>query len=235
MPPVVRVDRDRCVAQHSLGPRGGHDHVLRLLADDRVTQTVERSVGFLVLHFFVGERRAAARTPVDDVVASIDQAFIVESDELLPHRPAQSGVQRERGPSPVRRGSDGAQLVQDDTAGLFDPLPDTLHELLAPEIPARHPLFRKLALDDVLGGDPGVVGARQPERLPALHAPPADQHVLDRVVEPVTHVKAGGHIRRWHHDHVRVPAAMGISRKEILIQPALVDLRLERSGIESRR
>ena len=37
--------------------------------------------------------------------------------------------------------------------------------------------FRQLALDHHLGGDAGVVGARQPQRVVAEHAMPADDHV----------------------------------------------------------
>ena len=54
-----------------------------------------------------------------------------------------------------------------------------------------------------LRGDPGVVGARHPEGVVALHPPPADQHVLQRVVQRVPHVQGPGHVRRRDDDRVR--------------------------------
>ena len=44
-------------------------------------------------------------------------------------------------------------------------------------------------LDDGLGGDAGVVGAGHPEGVVALHPPPSDQDVLERVIERVAQVQ----------------------------------------------
>ena len=60
-----------------------------------------------------------------------------------------------------------------------------------------------------LRGDAGVVGAGHPQGVVALHAPPADQHVLQRVVEGVAHVQGAGHVRRRDDDGVRLRAGSG--------------------------
>ena len=62
-------------------------------------------------------------------------------------------------------------------AGLVLPLPDPLDERLAAEVVAGLALLGQLALDDVLGGDAGVVHAGQPQRLVALHALAAGEGV----------------------------------------------------------
>ena len=67
---------------------------------------------------------------------------------------------------PVRAGAQAAHLAGDGAAGVFLPFPDLLQEFLAAEVVARRcPGASKLALDDDLGGDAGVVGARLPQVL----------------------------------------------------------------------
>ena len=66
------------------------------------------------------------------------------------------------------------------------------------------PLGGQLALDHHLGGDAGVVGARQPQRRLAAHALEADQHVLQRVVQRVADVQRAGDVRRRDDDRERL-------------------------------
>jgi hypothetical protein len=58
----------------------------------------------------------------------------------------------------------------------------------------------ELALDDDLGGDAGVVGARLPQRVVAAHAVVARQRVHERLVEAVAHVQRAGDVRRRQQD-----------------------------------
>ena len=73
-----------------------------------------------------------------------------------------------------------------------------------PEIvPVLHdPLLAQGLFDHRLGGDAGVVGARQPEHLLAIHARFAGQDVLDRVVQHMAHVEHAGDVRRRDDDRV---------------------------------
>ena len=65
-----------------------------------------------------------------------------------------------------------------DAAGLLDVLPDTLHEGVAAHIVAVGSLVKQLPLHDPLRRNAGVVGAWQPQRRRAGHAPVADEGVL---------------------------------------------------------
>ena len=80
-------------------------------------------------------------------------------------------------------------------------LPDQLQEVGAAVVGAPLALGGQRAFHHHLGRDARVVGAGHPERLVAGHAPPADDHVLHRLVEPVAHVEHGGS----HDLHVEVP------------------------------
>ena len=55
---------------------------------------------------------------------------------------------------------------------------------------------------------PGVVVAGLPEHRKPAHPVPADEQILDRRVQRVSHVQAAGHVRRRNRDHERL--ALGI-------------------------
>ena len=94
---VVRVHRHARVAEHRLGPGRGHDDVVaaadRLL--ERVADGPQVPVDLLVLHLDVGERRGAARAPVDDALAAVDEPLLVPVHEHRAHRELVAGVHRE--------------------------------------------------------------------------------------------------------------------------------------------
>ena len=116
-----------------------------------------------------------------------------------------------------------------------------LDERFAPEIRFRFALGRELLLHDVLGGDSGVVGAGNPERFVPDHAAPADEHILNGVVEAMPHVQHRCHIGWRHDDHERLavaavaPAALFLGRKNPGLDPALVDGALGLAGVVLRR
>src|SRR5262249_9003339 len=62
------------------------------------------------------------------------------------------------------------------------------------EVVARLALALELLLHHVLGGDPAVVGPRDPAGLLAVQAPPAHEDVLEGVVEGVAHVERPGDV-----------------------------------------
>src|SRR5262249_55561008 len=115
-------------------------------------------------------------------------------------------VEGERGPRPVARAADLLELAENARFVLVLPLPDSTHEFLAPEVPSGLFLFGPDALlNDRLRGDPRVVGPRHPFGVKPLHPPPADEHILEGVVERVAHVQGPGHIRWRDDDRIRRP------------------------------
>ena len=129
----------------------------------------ELAVVVLVLDLDVGDRGQAARAPVDDALGAVDQPVVVEPLEDRLDGPGQALVHGEALARPVDAVAERLHLAEDLAAGLLLPLPDALDERLAAEVVAGLALLGELALDDVLGGDAGVVHAGQPERLVALH------------------------------------------------------------------
>src|SRR5258708_28451396 len=105
--------------------------------------------------------------------------------------------------------------MEDDAACLLDERERALDELLASKILARAAVGRELLLNDVLRCDAGVVGARNPERLASLHACPAHEYVLHRVVQAMSDMENGGYGPRGHDGAVPLaipPHARGSCR-----------------------
>jgi hypothetical protein len=94
-----------------------------------------------------------------------------------------------------QEGAEPFQLLDDGAAGLGFPLPDPFKKGFTAQGFARGAFLHELFLDDVLRGNAGMVGARHPQHIAALHAAPANQDVLKRIVQCVADVQGAGHIR----------------------------------------
>ena len=176
---VVGVHRDGGVAEHRLGPGGGdHDGLVTVAVADRD----ELAFVVAVLDLDVGQRRQAARAPVDDAFGPVDQAVVEEPLEDRLDRAGQALVHGEPLAGPVHAVAEAAHLAEDLAARFRLPLPDALDEGLAAKVVTAQALLGQLALHHILGGDPGVVHARQPQGVVALHAAAPDQRVHQRVV-----------------------------------------------------
>jgi hypothetical protein len=232
VPLVVRVDGHGRVPEHRLGAGGGDDdRVVTLpVADGDQLALVVR-----VLDLDVRERGEAARAPVDDPLGPVDEAVLEQALEDRLDGTGQAVVEREPLPLPRHAVTEAAHLAEDAAAVLGLPLPDALHELLPAQVVAGFALADQLPLHHVLGGDAGVVHARQPQRLVALHAAAAGEHVHDRVVECVSHMETAGDVRRGQHDAELRLVAGRVRSEEAGVHPSLVQLRLYGSRLPGRR
>ena len=156
-----------------------------------------------VVDLDVGQRGQAARAPVDDAFGPVDQAVVEEPLEDRLDGPGQALVHGEPLAGPVHAVAEAAHLAEDLAAGFGLPLPDPLDEGLAAQVVTAQALLGELALHHVLGRDPGVVHAGQPQGVVALHAAAPDQRVHQRVVERVADVQGTGDVRRRDDDAVR--------------------------------
>ena len=223
---VVGMHGDGGIAEHGLRPRGGdHDvgrSVIRIEAAilKRIAQMPEMTLHLDLLDLEVGDGGEQLRVPIDEALVLVDEAGAVEFDEHLGNGTNHLIVWRTRLPHgealarPVAGGAEPLQLIDDQPARLDLPLPDAAHELVAAQVaPVRLLAFHQLPLDHHLGGDAGVIGAGLPQHVAAAHALEADEDVLQRVVERVTHMQRAGHVRRRDDDGVRPRAgAIGSSR-----------------------
>ena len=150
----------------------------------------------VVDHFEIADGGLAARAPVHDVRAAIDEPLLVQPDERLAHRDGEPLVHGEVLALPIDRGAQPLHLAENRAAVVAPPLPHALDEGLAAHLLAGRAFAHDLALHQHLRGDAGVVGARHPQHPVAAHAAPANQDVALRVLEHVAHVQVAGHIGR---------------------------------------
>lgn len=133
---------------------------------------------FGVLDLCVGERGGAFRTPVDDTIALIDQAFFIEVDKHLAYGAGKALIHCETLAAPVAGGAQRFQLFNNTVAVEFFPLPYFFEKLLAAEVIARQTFFTQLGLHLDLRGDTGMVGTGHPESRITLHPFCTDQDIL---------------------------------------------------------
>ncbi len=211
---IFRVHRDRGIAEHGFGARGGNHQVAAAVAQ-RVAQVPHAAVFFLGDDLEVGYRGVQLRIPVDEPLAAIDQPFPVQAHEHLAYRLRELRVHREAFARPVDRVAEPALLARDIAAGMLLPLPHAAGEFLAPEREPVAAFGRQQPLHDHLGGDARMIGAALPQGVVAAHPVMADQGVHDGLLECMPHVQVAGHIGRWDRDAV---GSAGSARTEI---PAL--------------
>ncbi|OPZ64179.1 MAG: hypothetical protein BWY83_03253 [bacterium ADurb.Bin478] len=178
---ILRMDRHRRIAQHGLRARGGHNDLAGSVLE-RVRDVPQFAVLIAAGHLFIGQRGMTARTPIDETPPFIDQALVVQPDKHLAYGAAEILIHGKTFPLPVAGGAQLAQLLQNDAAEFFLPLPDPLEKLFPAKLMPVQPLLRQRRLHLVLSGDAGVVGAGHPQRLVPLHFFPADQQILQCVV-----------------------------------------------------
>ncbi len=185
----------------------------------------------LVLDLVVREDRLRGRVPVDQALAAIDQAVLEQIEEVGSDGLRANLVHREPRAFPVARAAHRLELAQDRGFVLVLPRLDAFDELLPLEIGAPPAFLREDALlDDGLRRDARVVRAGHPERLALLHPSEADQNVLERVVQGVSQVQCGGHVRRGDHNGERSSRAAVTRRLGVKVGsrlPELSDLLLD--------
>jgi hypothetical protein len=199
-------------------------------AHDRVANLPDFALRVLVHNFEVGDGGDAARTPVHDVLAAIDQAFFVEADEGFADGARHAVVHGEVFARPIDGGAEALHLLQDDAAVVLLPIPNAGDEGFAAHVATVLALAGELALHHELGGNSGVVGARQPERRQPAHALPADDDVDLGVLQHVAHVEVTGDIGRRQGDGEGLlsgAGSRGFYMEQLLADPVLGPARFD--------
>ena len=217
---VVGIDAEGRVAEDRLGPgRGDDDRAVG--AFDPVAQVVELAVRLFEHHLFVRKGGLGRRVPIDHAYAPVNQPLFVEVAEDPQDAFGTSFVHREAGAFPVARGAQLAQLLQDHAAVFLFPVPGMTQELFARERRFLDPLGLELGHHLGFRGDRGVVGARNPAGVLALHAGAAHQYVLQRIVEHVSHVEHARNIGWRDDDRVGFPL-IGFGMEKAVLHPVVV-------------
>ena len=193
----------------------------------RVLDVPEVALHGFVEHFVIAHGRLQERVPIHEPLAAIDFAVLEQVEEPLAHGTRIVLVERELRAVPIATAAHLLELRQDAGLVLVLPVPNPLHQPLAAQVVPRFLFFFKQPpLDHRLRGDAGMVGARHPQRVEALHALHANEDVLQRVVERVAEVQRTGHIRRRDHDREHRPRIVGLGVEVAALFPEGIPLLL---------
>ena len=231
---IVGVHGHAGVAHHRFGAGGGDGDAIAAI-DGGVVDIIQAAIDVPVLHLQVGEGGGAARAPVDDALAAVDEALAVEVDEDVADGPAGAGVQGEALAGPVAGDAEAVVLGLDAASIARHPVPYALDELLAAQVVAGQALLGQLALDDDLGGDAGVVDAGEPQGGVAPHTAPAGERVLDRGALGVAQVEFAGDVGGRLDDDEGRPRGVRVGGEVAAVQPLLVARLLHGAGVVGRR
>ena len=227
---IVRVDAHGRIAQDGLRPGGG-DGYSGVFARHRVGHVVEFGLHLFIDHLIVRQGGFALRIPVDHAHPAVYMALAVEINKHLDHRLGKVGVHGKARTLPVARSAQLFELLQNNTPVFLFPLPGILQKLLTAEVVLVDAFLAQHGHYFGLGGYGGVVGARHPAGLLALHARPADEHILDGVVEHMPHVQHPGNVRGWYYDGIGLFVGVGLGMKKALVQPAGIPLVFYSCGV----
>ena len=181
----------------------------------------------LVEHLVIAHGRLEKRVPINEPLAAADEPLAKQAVEGGADGRGALVVEREPHALPVAARPQVAKLAQDPLLVLLLPGPDPRHQRLAAQVvPGELFLLEKPPLDNGLRGDPRMVGSRHPEREEALHAPGADEQILERVVEGVAEVQGTGDVRRRDHDgeHAAAGRRLGVPGPGCVPQAATAGL-----------
>ena len=138
----------------------------------------------------------------------------------MTHGASTDRIEREPSPLPVATTAHFLELSENSLLVGRLPLPDPFDQSLASKIVAGLLLFGdQTFLDNCLGGDAGVIRARHPQGLVALHPFLADEDVLERVVQGVAQVQRAGHVRRRNDDRVGLAIGVRLAVEVALLFP----------------
>src|SRR5579875_3336928 len=112
--------------------------------------------------------------------------------------------------------------MQDASAISLSPGPHASFKGAASELMAAEIFLCQLSLDHILRRDSGVVGTRYPERIVALHAPRAHQHILQRHIQRVPQMQLSGYIGRRNDDRKCFSRPCRIGGEITQVDPALI-------------
>ena len=217
---VLRVHSHGGIRHDCLGAGGGNFQIGAGFFHDLDFVVVEKS--FLVFRndFLVAERCERDGAPVHHPLSTVDESLCMKIDKNLLHLACVGVVHRKALAGPVTGATKLLELVDDDAAVLFLPLPDAFEKLIAAEIVAGlFFLLPQFALHHGLRGDASVIRAWKPENLMPCLACPAGEDVLKRVVEHMSECENAGHIRRGDDNRVGGFWRSRVCGKETVFDP----------------
>src|SRR3989338_117797 len=131
-----------------------------------------------MIYLKVGYGGGTAGTPTNNPFAPVNPTFLLVFFESSFNGFLIAGIHGELSTCPVNRKPEFFELVKNDISILLTPLPHSFKKFFAANLVSGQTFFGELFLHLVLGGDTGMIGAREPKSFIALHAPHSDDDIF---------------------------------------------------------
>ena len=199
MPFIVRIDAD-CRIRHNGFRTGGcyHEIIVGRIAvavGDIILEMIEMTLRVTVYDLVIGYCGQSYRVPVDHSHSPVNHTLLVEMAEGGNNGLCELRLHREACALPVAGRAELAELLEYDSTVLLLPFPGIFQKLFPGDVFLADSLILETSYDLAFGGDGGVIRAGNPAGVLAVHPRLAYQHIVQRVVENVTHMKDAGHVR----------------------------------------
>ncbi len=154
---IVRVHRDRGIAEHCLWTCGRDRHMAASVLE-WISQIPHVPSDLFHLYFVVGQCGLRDRIPVHQPLASLDQAILKQTEEGVPNSGGAHGVHCEACTLPITTGAEFLKLAQDDLLVLVLPFLRQGDEILPAHVGPSLSGLHQTLLHDGLRGDSRVIG-----------------------------------------------------------------------------
>ncbi|KAI7360158.1 valyl-tRNA synthetase-like protein [Hortaea werneckii] len=219
---------------HGLGTSSGNFDGL-FSAVDRVLEVPDATkLDLLVIAWYVGKCGSETRTPVDESVRAVDEAFIVQLHKCLTDSCGKVLVHGEGLPRPIHRTTQPPQYLVDLDVVLLFPFPDSVYELLAAQVVPRQSVSPVVehVLDDALRRDTCMIATRHVQHGQTFHTIPPDQSILQARCESMSNVESTRDVRRrdGYHERARlldIAVLRELGVMETLLLPPIVPCTLD--------
>ena len=189
-----------------------------------------------MLNLDIAQCSVAVYAPVGDAGAFINQALFEQGAEHLANSLRAALVHREALTLPVAGNAQMLQLINDAVAILLLPFPNAFQELFTAQVIASLALFFFDNLFNLnLGCQACMVIAGHPQGVVAHHAVPADQDILQGVIQRMPHMQLTGDVRWGDNNTEGVLAFFYLSMKITMLFPEFIPFLLYGSRVINLR
>ena len=196
---ITRVLRINCycsITGQSFRTGGSNHQAAAFFFNYRVVDVPEMARVILMLNLDIAQCGVAVYTPVGDTGAFVNQALFKQSAENLANSLGATLVHSKALTLPVAGNAQVLQLVDDTVAVLLLPFPNAFQELFAAQvITSLAFLFFDNLFNLNLGCQACMVIAGHPQGVVAHHAVPADQDILQGIIQRMAHMQLTGDVR----------------------------------------
>ena len=224
---VVRVDADRSIRHDGLRTCGCDNYIfvraVSVTVRDIVSDVIEMALGLLVHNFLVTDCGMSFRIPVYHTHSPVNQSFFIEIHESIDDGFRQIRIHGEFGTVPVTGCSEFAELAEDNAAMLFFPFPGIFEELLSGEVFLVDSLRLEPCHNLAFCRNGCVVSTWYPAGVLAVHSGFSDKHVIERIVQNVSHMKDTCHVW-WRNNYSIWFSFIRFRMEKLVLEPIGIPL-----------